>query len=122
MSPECREDIAGSLIGPWKLLTGLILMTRVTPHPYPSYSLGGGAHGTVSAFAKNSPFQILLSLFSILVLFEVGEQSQSLGYKKFLYTSSQDGGVGRHNLPSCATKINITIISQNKQHPELSEN
>ena len=39
-----------------------------------------------------------------------------------LWNSSQDGGVGRHASPPPATTKRITTKSQNKEHPELSEN
>ena len=38
------------------------------------------------------------------------------------YTSSQDGGIGKHASPPHTTAAKITTRLQNKYHPELSKN
>ena len=38
------------------------------------------------------------------------------------WTSSQDEGIGKHNLPPCTTTAKITTRWQNIYHPDSSEN
>ena len=42
--------------------------------------------------------------------------------KMNMWTSSQDGGIGKHALPPCTTIAKITTGLQNKYHPDSSEN
>ena len=59
---------------------------------------------------------------NIYLICTTREYTERWGIKKWIKDSGQDGGIGKHSLPSHTTTTKITTKLQNNYNPESSEN